>query len=232
MRTLLEITTFHTPIDSENITFKKSQEVDSMLRDFLTNNALLEEEEEIEDPHFQIHLFHLPEKFFIVFKEKKHEFIDKYHLPYLTMSVVSDNETIDTVIVTDLLSTVSHFFSGSYVNEYFVDIDSNYEIDAMNAGKKYNLADLKHIDLSGENMDKNKKMLDSLYYLRLSLDENLKKIHLAKNQENSHENSVLNGVISLAEDRMSMNEQALNEQISQLDAQIRIVTNYFISQSS
>lgn len=226
MRSLLQIVTFLTPIENPKSYSEKFWQTLSMIEDFFINNTLSQHKETTETEEYLQIAYTLIEWFHAVISYKKASALERYTLPYSILEIYTEHSNPDTPTTNDFLSTITHCFSGTFAWEYFVDIDSSYSVEAMNAWKKYNLNDIKHISLDTEDSIKNKKLLDALYYLRYTLAKNHKKI------TNYTENidwipEYLSWVLKSSRERIDMNQSMIEENIKSLDSQIAIVTSYF-----
>ncbi len=95
------------------------------------------------------------------------------YYPALSIQYELNESVFEKSAIESFLNDNIRFVSGVFFEEYFLDADSKFRIDAMNSGKKYSVDDLKKFDTSLPNSRENKRLLDSLLYLHYSLMKNI-----------------------------------------------------------
>lgn len=232
MRIILEIVTFHTPVDSLEITESKEQQIRSMIDDFLVNSWEQFEKTEINNTLYGISIYKHKNVILTISIKQDDEMRD-YILPHCDIRVEMNDANISKDIVEDFLNTIIRFFSGTLTREYFIDYDSTYQIDTMNQWKKYTIEDIKKIDMNDLYNSKNKNLLDAILYLHYTLKEQILALGIEQIdldnflQKNTESNSIKN-VLLLSRERTNITTENLFINIQILHKQIQILLGYFI----
>jgi hypothetical protein len=131
MRTILEIVTFHTPIDSLEITESREQQIRSMIEDFLVNSGEKFEKSETNNQTYDICNYKHKNAILHIAIKKDIE-MQNHILPHCDVKIEMNDNIINKEIIEDFLNTIIRFFSGTLTREYFIDYDPIYKVDTMN----------------------------------------------------------------------------------------------------
>lgn len=232
MRTILEIVTFHTPVDSLEITESKEQQIRSMIEDFFVNSWEQFEKIDTNNSLYEISTYTHKNVILSIHIKQDSEMLN-YILPHCDIRVEMNDENISKVIVEDFLNTIIRFFSGTLTREYFIDYDSTYQIDTMNQWKKYTIEDIKKIDMNDLYNSKNKSLLDAILYLHYTLNKQIlalgiEQIDLDNYLEEHTESNSIKNALSLSRERTSITTENLFINIQIIYKQIQILLGYFI----
>ncbi len=233
MRTILEIVTFHTPVDSIDITESREQQIRDMIEDFLVNSWEQFEKIDTNNTLYEISTYTHKNVILSIHIKQDNE-MQNYILPHCNITVEMDDMNLSKDIVEDFLNTIIRFFSGTLTREYFIDYDSTYQIDTMNQWKKYTIEDIKKIDMNDIYNSKNKNLLDAILYLHYTLEKQILALGIEQIdldnflQKHTESNSIKN-VLSLSRERTNITTENLFINIQILYKQIQILLGYFIN---
>lgn len=231
MRTILEIVTFHTPVDVIEITESKEQKIRTMIADFLINSWENFEEKKTTNDDYEIQSYILTNTILDV-SIKRDNRMYNYILPHCIITVSMDDSLFEKTIIEDFLNTIIRFFSGTLVNEYFLDYDSTYNLDEMNQWKKYSIKDIANIDIEWTKKSKNKNLLDSILYLHYTLEKQIFSLGIQRKELDTFlsgkwEKEYSIEYISLSKKRTDSTIDGLLKAITILHNQIQIILSYF-----
>lgn len=231
MRTILEIVTFHTPVDIIEITENKEQKIRTMIADFLINSWENFEEKKTTNEDFEIQSYILMNTILDV-SIKRDNKMWSYILPHCIIRVSMNDSAFEKTIIEDFLNTIIRFFSGTLVNEYFLDYDSSYHLDEMNQWKKYSIKDITNIDVEWTKKSKSKNLLDSMLYLHYTLEKQIFSLGIQRKEletflSGKWVSEYPIGYLSLSKKRTNTIIDSLLNSITVLHNQIQIILSYF-----
>lgn len=231
MRTILEIVTFHTPVDIIEITENKEQKIRTMIADFLINSWENFEEKKTTNEDYEIQSYILKNTVLDV-SIKQDSKMWNHIIPHCIVTISMNDFVFENTIVEDFLNTIIRFFSGTLVNEYFLNYDSSYHLDEMNQWKKYSIKDIANIDVEWTKKSKNKNLLDSILYLHYTLEKEIFSLGIQRKELDTFlswkwlsEYSI--EYISMSKKRTDSTIIELLKTISTLHNQIQIILSYF-----
>jgi hypothetical protein len=229
MRSILEVITFFTPIDTRDIVEKKESAIEDMVLTAMENSAEAFKKNISETQLYRVSSYSI-ENIRLDISIKKDEYMDDYYDPHLALEIFIEDGSFQKENIESFLNTVIRFFSGMYRDSYFIFFDSQYEILAMNQGKKYTIDDLKDINIHSIFSEKNKSLLDSLFYLHYTLERRIKEsfsLDVSLSKIISKE-GILIDALNLAKIRKDQVTQNLIQNLKMLHSQIEIVLQYFL----
>lgn len=231
MHSILEITTFYTPVDSLEYIESKEQQIRSMIEDFLINSWNEFTQQNSRNDYYDALKYTL--KHISVSISIKHDakMLD-YLMPHCIVLVEIDEGIFEKWIIEDFLNTIIRFFSGTLIRWYFIEYDARYHVEDMNQWKKYSLEDISKIDIENIENSKNKNLLDWILYLYYTLEKQILALGIAKKNidiylENDTDISALVQSLSVSKDTLIITAENLLNNIKILHKQILILLWYF-----
>lgn len=173
MRQIADILAFKTPFENADSFSEKIRRSLTMFRDYCGNASLPVKEVTSTTPTRLEHVFSDAGGNVRVSFSSLSNLSEFSYYPALSIRYELDESVFRKPAIESFLNDNIRFVSGVFFEEYFLDTDSKFHIDAMNSGKKYSVDDLKKFDTAMPNSRENKRLLDSLLYLHYSLMKNI-----------------------------------------------------------
>jgi hypothetical protein len=173
MRQIADILVFKTPFENAESFAEKIRRSLSMFRDYCGNASLPVQEVASKTETRQEHVFADAGGNIRVSFSSLAGLSEFSYYPALGIRYELNESVFETAAIESFLNDNIRFVSGVFFEEYFLDTDSKFRIDAMNSGKKYSVDDLKKFDTAKPTSRENKRLLDSLLYLHYSVMKNI-----------------------------------------------------------
>ena len=232
MRTILEIVTFCTPVDSIEIVESREKQIRDMIEDFLLNSWDQFEKVNTDNALYEVSTY-IHKDVVLSVSIKQNSEMQNCMIPHCDISINMNDKNLEKEIVEDFLNTIIRFFSGTFTREYFIEYDSIYKIEPMNQWKKYTIDDIKKIDMNDIYNSKNKNLLDAILYLHYTLEKQIlalgiEQIDLDNYLQKNTELNTINTIFSLSKERVNLTTTNLLINIQIIYNQIQILLGYFI----